>query len=47
MLSIDRCREILKSADYDLANDEISQLRDFLYQFASYQIDCEFNSDNY
>jgi hypothetical protein len=41
MLSLDRCREILKSANYELETEEIITLRDFLYQFATYQVEFE------
>lgn len=32
--------------NYELGNDEIVLLRDFLYQIASYQIKCEINNDS-
>ena len=41
MLSLDRCREILKSANYEIETEEIRQLRDFLYQIATYQVEFE------
>lgn len=47
MLSIERCREILTSKDYMLDTEEIKQLRDFLYQIATYQIETECGSNNY
>ena len=31
--------------NYELGNDEIVLLRDFLYQIASYQIECETNAE--
>lgn len=41
MLSIERCREVLKSADYTFETEEIVELRDFLYKFATYQVEFE------
>lgn len=41
MLSIEKCREILKSHNYDLTNEEIKQVREFLYLFAEIQINAE------
>jgi hypothetical protein len=38
MLSIQECRTILERFDYDLKDDEIMQLRDFLMMIATYQI---------
>lgn len=38
MLSIQECRTVLKQFDYDLKDDEIMQLRDFLMMIATYQI---------
>lgn len=46
MLSLDRCREILKSANYELETEEIITLRDFLYQFATYQVELECEAEN-
>ena len=31
--------------NYELGNDEIVLLREFLYQIASYQIECETKSE--
>ena len=31
--------------NYELGNDEIVLLREFLYQIASYQIECETNTE--
>ena len=45
MLSIEKCRTILMQENYELGNDEIVLLRDFLYQIASYQIECETNAE--
>ena len=38
MLSIQECRTVLERFDYDLKDDEIMQLRDFLMMIATYQI---------
>ena len=38
MLSIQECREIVEQFDYDLTDEEITQLRDFLMMIATYQI---------
>ena len=41
MLSIEKCQNVLKSHNYILDNEEVKQLRDFLYQIATYQIESE------
>ena len=41
MLSIERCREILKEYGKKLTNEEIKQIRETLYLFAGIQIDAE------
>ena len=46
MLSLDRCREILKSANYELETEEIRQLRDFLIQIATLQVEAECEAEN-
>jgi len=38
MLSIQECRTIIEPFDYDLKDEEIVQLRDFLTMIATYQI---------
>jgi len=38
MLSIQECRTIIEPFDYDLKDEEIVQLRDFLTMIAIYQI---------
>ena len=38
MISIQECRTILERFDYNLKDDEIMQLRDFLMMIATYQI---------
>lgn len=45
MLSLERCREVLKSADYTFETEEIVALRDFLYKFATYQVEFEMECD--
>lgn len=44
MLSIEKCQNILKSHNYILDNEEVKQLRDFLYQIATCQIETENNN---
>ena len=51
MLSIQECRTILQEHNYNLKDDEIMQLRDFLMMIATYQItdnklDTNEESDN-
>lgn len=41
MLSIERCKEIIKKNNYDLTNEEIKQVREFLYILAEIQINAE------
>ncbi len=41
MLSIERCREIIKPYNHNLTNDEIKQIREILYLFAEIQISAE------
>ena len=38
MLDIQQCRNILNKYEYELKDDEIAQLRDFLTMIAIYQI---------
>jgi hypothetical protein len=38
MLGIQECRTILERFDYEITDDEITQLRDFLMMIAVYQI---------
>ena len=38
MISIQECRTVLEQFNYDLKDDEIMQLRDFLMMIATYQI---------
>ena len=44
MLSIEKCQNVLKSHNYILDNEEVKQLRDFLYQIATYQIESGNNN---
>ena len=46
MLSIEKCQNILKSSNYILDNEEVKQLRDFLYQIATYQVETESENSN-
>jgi len=46
MLSIEKCQSILKSSNYILDNEEVKQLRDFLYQIATCQIEIETENNN-
>lgn len=41
MLSIERCKEIIKPYNHKLTNDEIKQIREILYLFAELQISAE------
>ena len=41
MLSIEKCKEILKSNNNPLSNEEVKQVREFLYIFAEIQINAE------
>lgn len=41
MLSIERCKEILKIHNYQLNNEEIRQVREFLHILAEIQINAE------
>ena len=41
MFNLEKCREVLKSADYTFEAEEIVALRDFLYKFATYQVEYE------
>ena len=41
MISIDRIKELLKNTDLKLNNNEIKQLRDYLYILADIQIMAE------
>ena len=41
MLSIERCKEILKEHGMNLTNEDVKQVREFLYKLAEIQIDSE------
>lgn len=41
MLSIERCNEILKTYNYQLNNEDIKKIREFLYLLAEVQINAE------
>ena len=41
MLSIERCKEIIKPYKCNLTNEEIKQVREILYLFAELQISAE------
>lgn len=41
MLSMKRCKEILKEYGKTLTNEEIKQVREILYKFAEIQIHAE------
>ena len=43
MLSIERCNQVLKAQNLNLTNDEVKQVREFLYLFASLQMEIEDN----
>ena len=38
MLSIQDCRDVVERFNYDLTDEEITQLRDFMMMIARYQI---------
>ncbi len=41
MLSIKRCQEILKKHGMNLTDEEVEQVREFLYKIAHIQLDVE------
>lgn len=41
MLSLERCNEILKRHNFQIDNENLKMLRDFLYSIASLQIQNE------
>ena len=43
MLSIEGCDKALKAQNLNLTNDEVKQVREFLYLFASLQVEIENN----
>ena len=46
MLSIQRCKEILKEGSIRLENKTLEELRGYLYQLASLQVEAENNGIN-
>lgn len=47
-MNIETCRKILNDGGYELeiSNEEIKDLRDFLYRMAQYQVDFESVEEN-
>lgn len=45
MLSIERCKEILKTNNLNLNNEEIKQVRDYLYFLAGLQTEADNNNE--
>lgn len=43
MLSIERCKEILKANNLKLSDEEVKQVREQLYLFATLQMESENN----
>ena len=43
MLSLDRCKDILNQYDYKLDNEQIKEVREFLYKMAEIQLNIENN----
>lgn len=41
MISLERCREILNAEDHKLSNEEIKEIRDYLYLLANIQLEKE------
>ena len=48
MVNVETCRKILNDGGYELeiSNEEIKDLRDFLYRMAQYQIEFEYVGEN-
>jgi len=46
MLSIQRCKEILQEGSIRLENKTLEELRGYLYQLASLQVEAENNGIN-
>ena len=44
MLSIKRCKEILKEHGMNLSDEEVGQVREFLYKIARIQLDAEWQT---
>lgn len=45
MLSIERCKTVLKAHNSNLNSDEITQVRDYLYLLAALQLEMENNKE--
>ena len=45
MLSIERCKEILKTNTLNLNNEETKQVRDYLYFLAGLQLEADNNNE--
>lgn len=45
MLSIERCKEILKTNNLNLNNEEIKQIRDYLCFLAGLQTEADNNNE--
>lgn len=45
MLSIERCNAILKANNLSLNNEEIKQVRDYLYFLAGLQVEADNNNE--
>lgn len=45
MLSIERCKEILKTNNLNLSNEKIKQVRDYLYFLAGLQLEADNNNE--
>ena len=41
VLSIEKCKEILKTGDFRLTNEQVMELREYLYFLAGLQIEDE------
>lgn len=41
VISMDRCKEILKTEDFRLTNEQVMELREYLYFLAGLQIEDE------
>lgn len=41
MITLDECKKILNEEDISYTTEEIKEIRSFLYQLASFQLECE------
>lgn len=46
MVSVDKAKSILLSNDYEVGNDEVKDLLNFLYMIATLQVEIENNEIN-